>query len=85
MPFPNPIARKPGKHKKTPWDYHMPAYDERTSCYVSTGSHEGIGHTNPVGHGGPAKQHVSTLPFGKHDVMETSYVPPKQLDQEYFV
>lgn len=81
--FNDPIARKPGKTKKSPWDFRCPPYDERTSCYTDAGSHYGIGHRNPVGHKGPSKQRVATMPFGRVDTMQTSYVPPKMLDQEY--
>lgn len=81
--FKDPIAPKEGKKKKSPWDFRCPPYDKRTSCYVNAGSHYGIGHKNPVGHEGATKQRVPTLPFGRVNTMETSYVPPKQLDQEY--
>lgn len=81
--FSNPIAIKEGKHKKSPWDYRAPLYDERTSCYVDAGSHYGIGHKNPIGHKGAVKQRVATLPYGRVNTMQTSYVPPKMLDQEY--
>lgn len=81
--FKDPIALKPGKKHKSPWDYRCPLYDERTSCYMNAGSHNGIGHRSPVGHTGPVKQRVSTLPYGRIETMQTSYVPPKQLDQEY--
>lgn len=81
--FNDPIVRKPGKKKKSPWDFRCPPYDERTSCYVDAGSHYGIGHRNPVGHKADAKQRVATMPFGRVDTLETSYVPPKMLDQEY--
>jgi hypothetical protein len=81
--FSDPIARKPGKTKKSPWDFRCPPYDERTSCYTDAGSHYGIGYRNPVGHKGPSRQRAATMPFGRVNTMETSYVPPKMLDQEY--
>jgi hypothetical protein len=81
--FKDPIAPPEGKHKKSPWDFRAPLYDERTSCYVDAGSHYGIGHKNPVGHKGPAKQRVDTMPFGRPNTLKTSYVPPEMLDQEY--
>ena len=80
--FNDPIARKPGKTQRSPWDFRCPPYDERTSCYVNAGSHNGIGHRNPVGHSGQVKHRVPTLPYGRVSTMETSYVPPKQLDLE---
>lgn len=81
--FPNKIEGPKGKDKKSPWDYRCPSYDERTSCYVNTGFHNGIGHRNPVGHNGKVKQRVPSLPFGMVSTMQTAYAPPKQLDQEY--
>ena len=81
--FEDPIAPKSGKNKKSPWDYRQPPYDERSSCFVNAGTHQGIGFLNPVGHEGNPKTRVSTLPFGRVTTMETSYSPPKQLEQEY--
>lgn len=81
--FKDPIAPPATKTKKTPWNFTAPCYDERTSCYVDAGSHYGIGHKNPVGHKGAVKQRVDTMPFGRPNTMQTSYVPPKLLDQEY--
>lgn len=82
--FKDPIASevKPVK-KKSPWDYTCPTYDERTSCYVNAGSHYGVGHRNPVGHDGPSKTRVDTMPFGKVDTLRVTEVPRKNLDQEY--
>ncbi len=79
----NNILEPKGKDKKSPWDFRQPLYDERTSCYVNAGSHSGIGHRNPVGHEGPAKQRVSTLPYGRVNTPSLSPVPPRQLEQEY--
>jgi len=81
--FKDPIAPPEGKEKKSPWDFRAPLYDERTSCYVDAGSHYGVGHKNPVGHKGPAKQHVDTLPFGRIKTMEDDSVARKKLNQEY--
>jgi len=81
--FNDPIARKQGKTKKSPWDFRCPPYDERTSCYVDAGSHYGIGHKQPVGHEGNPKQTAPTLPFGRVKTMDVAYAPPKMLDQEY--
>lgn len=80
--FPNPIEGKQGKTTENRWDFRQPPYDQRSSCFVSAGTHEGIGHRNPVGHTGTVKQRVNTLPFGKVNVMDTSYVPPRQVDIE---
>lgn len=82
--FDNPIAPKSkNEKKKSPWDYRMPPYDERTSCYVDAGSHYGVGFNNPVGHTGPSKTRVSTLPFGRINTMEVDEIPRKPLSQEY--
>lgn len=81
--FNDPIARKSGKTQRSPLDFRCPPYDERTSCYVSAGSHNGVGHRNPVGHSGPVKQRVPTLPYGRvNDTIEVSYAPPKKLSIE---
>lgn len=81
--FSDPIAPKPGQKKKSPWDFRCPPYDERTSCYVSAGSHYGIGHRQPVGHEGNPKERASTLPYGRVNTMKVASVPPKALDAEY--
>jgi hypothetical protein len=81
--FKDPIAPKPGKQKKSPWDFTAPVYDDRTSCYVNAGSHYGVGHRNPVGHEGNPKETVPTLPYGRPNTMVVDQVPLKNLDQEY--
>jgi hypothetical protein len=81
--FKDPIAPPKGKEKKTPWDFTCPPYDQRTSCFVDAGSHYGVGHKNPVGHKGPTKQRVDTMPFGRVNTMDVNYAPPKKLNQEY--
>ena len=81
--FSDPIARKPGKQKKSPWDFRCPPYDERTSCYVNAGTHEGVGHRQPVGHEGNPKTRAATLPYGRVNTLDVAYAPPRQLNQEY--
>lgn len=81
--FNDPIVAKSGKKYKSSWNFRCPSYDERTSCYVNAGSHHGIGHRQPVGHEGSPKSHAPTLPYGRPKTMETSYIPPRQLEQEY--
>lgn len=80
--FNDPIAPKPGKEKKSPWDFRCPSYDERSSCYVNAGSHYGVGHKQPVGHEGNPKSRASTLPFGRINTLETSQIPVKNLPIE---
>ncbi len=81
--FKDPIAPPEGKEKESPWDFRAPIYDERTSCYINAGSHYGIGHKNPVGHKGPTKQRVDTMPFGRPKTLKTYRNELKNLDQEY--
>jgi hypothetical protein len=61
---------KPKDGKKTPWDYRCPQYDQRSSCFVNTGTHYGIGHRQPVGHEGNPVMRVPTMPFGRVNTME---------------
>lgn len=69
--------------KKSPWDFRMPEYDERTSCYMNAGSHYGVGHRNPVGHEGAPKMRVPTLPYDHRMGMETDEIPRHNLEQEF--
>lgn len=81
--FKDPIAPKPGRTRKSPWNFQCPPYDERSSCFITAGSHCGVGHKNPIGHKGNPKRKAETLPYGKVKTLETSYVPPKILNQEF--
>jgi hypothetical protein len=81
--FKDPVDTKKGKEQKNPWDFRCPEYDERSSCYVSAGSHNGVGHRNPVGHKDGPKLRAATLPYGRPATMDVAYAPPRQLDQEY--
>lgn len=60
--FKGPLQPKQTQRKEAPWDFRMPEYDERTSCYVNAGSHYGIGQRQPVGHMTGAKNVVEALP-----------------------
>jgi hypothetical protein len=71
------------QERKSPWDYRCPEYDERTSCYVNTGSHHGIGHRQPVGNPGNPIPFIKALPFGRPKTQRTAYIPPEQLEQDY--
>ena len=51
-----------------PWECKQPQYDERSSCFVNTGTHYGVGHRQPVGHEGDPAQHASTLPTDRRNV-----------------
>lgn len=50
--------------KKSPWDFTCPQYDQRSSNFVSAGTHYGTGINQPVGHEGNPKQKVDVLPYG---------------------
>ena len=62
-------ADMPKNGKNSPWDFRAPQYDERSSSFVNAGTHYGVGHRNPVGHEGNAKQFVETLPQGRAKTM----------------
>lgn len=83
--FHDPIEpnMKKEEGKKNPWDFRCPPYDKRTSCYMDTGTHYGVGFTNPVGHDGAVKLRVSTMPFDQRRGMQTDEAPRKMLPQEY--
>ena len=83
--FHDPIAPKIKKEKKkSPWDYRCPPYDERSSCYVNTGTDYGIAHRQPVGHEGNPKSRVSVLPFGRIPTMKVSRVAESRtVEQDY--
>jgi len=55
--------------KKTPWDFTCPQYDQRSSCFVNTGTHYGVGHRQPVGHEGNPKSKVVTSPTDRIKVI----------------
>ncbi len=57
------------KSAKSIWNFEAPQYDQRSSCFVNAGTHYGVGHNQPVGHEGNAKQHVDVLPFGRVNTM----------------
>lgn len=56
------------------WEATCPQYDQRSSCFVNTGTHYGVGHRQPVGSDKAAKQRVATMPFGRPNTMETDEV-----------
>lgn len=66
--FKNPIASKPEKKVRDPWNYEMPAYDERTSCFIRAGDDLGVGHRTPVG---KDKASPYAVPMGRHKTMRT--------------
>ncbi len=75
--FPNKIEPKTDKVIQSPWDFTCPHYDERSSCYVNAGSHEGVGYRQPVG----SKTHSMKggVPVGKTMGMTVDEVPAKNL------
>lgn len=66
----------PKDGKKTWWECQQPQYDQRSSCFVNTGTHYGVGHRQPVGtekesgHFGSGK----VIPFGRVDTMRVDEV-----------
>lgn len=76
--FKDPIGQQKGQDKKmrSPWNYDAPPYDERSSCFVSTGTDYGQGHRQPVG----THEHKSTdtIPFGR--VKTLDLYPSKEKD-----
>jgi hypothetical protein len=59
---------KPVDAKNSPWDFRCPQYDQRSSNFVNAGTVYGVGLRQPVGHTGPAKQEVDTLPCDRRKV-----------------
>ena len=79
--FKDPIAiknqepkDKPEDGKNSPWDFRCPQYDQRSSCFVNTGTHYGVGHNQPVGHSGNPKKDAPVLSKGRVNTMETDEV-----------
>jgi hypothetical protein len=82
--FNDPIAPKVKKNKKkSPWNFQAPQRDESTSCFVKAGTNYGMCHKNPVGHEGPAKMRVPTLPFGRIKTQEVDEAPPRILNPDF--
>jgi hypothetical protein len=73
--FKDPIAPKkhepkamPKDGKNSPWQYNCPDYDQRSSCFVNTGTKYGVGHAQPVGHQSEPKMRVDTMPKGAKSI-----------------
>lgn len=64
---------KPQDSKPYPlgWDFRCPQYDQRSSCFVNTGTHYGTGIKQPVGHKGDAEMRANCLPYGKVNTLKT--------------
>lgn len=60
--FTGPLQPRKTEEKKNPWDFRVPDYDSRTSCYTNAGSHYGVGKTQPVGHKGNGSLEAPCLP-----------------------
>ena len=61
-------TESPINGNKSPWDFRCPDYDERTSCFVSAGTHYGVGFAQPIGkEGNPSKG--SAIPKGRVNTM----------------
>lgn len=75
--FADPIAIKEQNRKDKPvdgtsdiWDFRCPQYDQRSSNFVSTGTHYGVGHKQPVGHTGDPKQYVDVMPMTRYNTLQ---------------
>lgn len=66
-----PHSPKDGKPVPQGWDFRAPEYDQRSSCFLNTGTHYGTGHRQPVGHHGDGELHADCLPFGKVNTLRT--------------
>ncbi len=77
--FPGPLQPRQKETKKNPWDFRMPDYDDRTSCYTNAGSHYGVGQKQPVGHKSGASMDVACLPSGRVDTAVTRNMTLKNL------
>ena len=62
---------EPQDGKKSPWEFRCPQYDQRSSNFLSAGTHYGVGINQPVGHEGAPKQRVAVLPYGHHETMRS--------------
>ena len=77
--FKNPISPKVKQEKKkNPWDFTAPCYDQRNM--VSAGDSYGTGFKNPVGHKGPSKEKVDTLPYGRVETQKVDNISIDKLD-----
>lgn len=71
--FKDPIPEDKGEKKvnnEKLWNFDAPPYDERTSSFVNAGCDHGVGHRQPVGHEGNAKQRVACMPFGRPSTLK---------------
>lgn len=61
----------PDKGKNTPWDFRAPEYDQRSSCFVNTGTRYGEAMRQPVG----TKTHTSEggVPIGRVNTLNTEH------------
>jgi hypothetical protein len=65
--FKDPIAPREKKEGKSPWNFEAPQYDQRSSNFVSAGSHYGVGFNQPVGTLKVTKGYA--VPMGKVSTM----------------
>lgn len=78
--FKDPLAHKnekppnkPVDGKNSPWDFRAPEYDQRSSCFVNTGTYYGNGHAQPVGTKKQSNEEV--IPMGKVNTMNVDVRP----------
>ena len=59
---------KPVDGKNSPWNFTTPTYDQRSSCFVQSGTDYGVGHRTPVGKFSASNE--GPIPRGKVDTMK---------------
>lgn len=68
--FSDPAAPRSGNNTKYPNSVKNTPRDESTSCFIKAGIDYGVGYRNPMGHTGPAKARVPTMPYGRVKTMD---------------
>ena len=76
--FKNPIEGKEGKSVKNPWSFDQTKYDERSSCFINAGTHQGVGKKQPVGTVTSSNDYA--IPTGRVDTLKTYDVPYERLE-----
>lgn len=67
---------------KSPFNFDCPQYDERSSKFITAGSHYGVGVTQPIGSKEKPKDRVDCLPFGRVDTLKVSERPHRNLKMD---
>lgn len=78
--FKNNIEGNEGKSMKNPWSFDQPHYDQRSSCFVNAGTHQGVGKRQPVGT--EKESGGNAVPMGRVSTMRTYDVPYERMGME---